>query len=234
MYHDPIVCIQNLRQSFSSKQLFQNFTVSFQKGLVSGVIGPNGSGKTTLLKLICGLIQPDEGIIEILGCRMPQERIKITPRMGVVLEGSRSLYWRLSGWENFVYFGGLRGVFGKTLRTKGEILFKDLQLWDVKDALAQTYSRGMQQKLAIICAFVSEPDLLILDEPTLSLDKLSQEIIECWIKKISIEKGKTVLLTSHQEGIMEQVCQKIISLRPNSTLEDNPLKISKPANIQSG
>lgn len=216
MYHDPIIRIQNLRKSFSSKQLFQNFTVSFQKGLVSGITGPNGSGKTTFLKLICGLIQPDEGSIEILGHQMPKQRMKVMPRIGVVLEGSRNLYWRLSGWENLVYFGGLRGVFGKTLRTKGEILFKELQLWDVKDALTQTYSRGMQQKLAIICAFISEPDLLILDEPTLSLDKPSQEIIESWIKKISIEKTKTVLLTSHQEEMMEKVCQSIISLKPNT------------------
>ena len=233
MCHEPVIRIQNLRKSFSSKQLFQNLTVSFHKGLVSGIVGPNGSGKTTFLKLICGLIQPDEGIIEILGCQIPKQRMKIMPRIGVVLEGSRNLYWRLSGWENFVYFGGLRGVFGKSLCTKGEMLFKELQLWDIKDELTQTYSRGMQQKLAIICAFISEPDLLILDEPTLALDKPSQEIIESWIKKISVRKGKTVLLTSHQEEIMGNVCQKMISLNSALGSVKNPLKTNEPEIMQS-
>lgn len=217
---DSTIIIRDLWKSFSSKTLFRNLTISFFQGQATAIIGPNGSGKTTLLKIICGLISQDRGIIEIFGYPMPKFRSQIMTRIGIVLEGSRNLYWRLSGWENFIYFAGLRGVFGKSLILKGEIFFKELNLWEVKNELTQNYSRGMQQKLALICAFISDPDLLILDEASLALDNQSQEIIEFWIKDMCLKKRKTVILTSHQEMLIANVCQRILEIK---TLNDSSI-----------
>ncbi len=216
--HDPIVKINNLKKTISSRLLFQHFDLFLYKGQVHGIMGPNGSGKTTLLKLMCGLILPDAGTIEILGYDIQKSRMQVMPKIGVVLEGSRNLYWRLSGWQNLVYFGGLRGIFRQTLHVKGEELFKELNLWDVKDEPVQNFSRGMQQKLAIVCAFISEPELLILDEPFLALDTCSQEVIEQWIKKMTQEKGKTVVITSHQHPMIGNLCHRVITLLSRSSV----------------
>lgn len=214
MNYDPVIKICNLKKVLSSKQLFQNFNLSLHEGQTYGIVGPNGSGKTTLLKLICGLILPDKGTIEICGYDIQKSRIKVMEKIGAVFEGSRNLYWRLSGWQNLIYFGGLRGVFGRALRTNAEILLKELKLWNAKDTPVQNFSRGMQQKLAIICAFISDPDLLILDEPTLALDSSSQKIFAQWIERITQEKGKTVIMTSHQHHTVKSLCHQVITLTP--------------------
>lgn len=232
MHYESIIKISNLKKKFASRKLFHNFNLSLQRGQVYGFVGPNGCGKTTLLKLICGLILPDKGTIEVCGYNIQKFRSKVMPKIGVVLEGSRNLYWRLSGWQNLVYFGGLRGVFGQTLRKNGEILLKELQLWEAKDELVQSYSRGMQQKLAIICAFISEPELLILDEPTLALDSSSQEIIEDWVKKIIQKKKKTVVITSHQYPMLEKLCSQVLPLPVDlkSILKDS-IKLNESINV---
>lgn len=232
MHYEHIIEINNLKKNFASKKIFHNFHLSLQRSQVYGIVGPNGCGKTTLLKLICGLILPDMGTIEVCGYNIRKSRSKVMPKIGVVLEGSRNLYWRLSGWQNLVYFGGLRGVFGQTLRKNGEALLKELQLWEEKDELVQNYSRGMQQKLAIICSFISNPELLILDEPTLALDSSSQEVFEEWIKKITQDKKKTVVITSHQHAMLEKICSQVITLpvELEPTFE-NEIKLTEPINV---
>ena len=109
MSYENIIKIRKLKKKLASKELFQNFDFSLLAGQSLGIVGPNGCGKTTLLKLVCGIISPDQGTIEVCGHNIQKYRSKVMPKIGVVLEGSRNLYWRLSGWQNLVYFGGLRG-----------------------------------------------------------------------------------------------------------------------------
>jgi ABC-2 type transport system ATP-binding protein len=205
-----IVKIKNLKKSFGSKQLFYELTLTIFRG-ITGLLGPNGSGKTTLLKIISGLISPDEGKIEVMGYDIQRNRSKIMPHIAIVLEGSRNLYWRLSGIQNLIYFGGLRGVFGATLQERSEILLKEFDLWKVKDLPTQDYSRGMQQKLALTAAWLSEPDLLILDEPTLALDVQSHKILEKLIAERA-ERGKSILITGHQHEFLKTICSQFIEL----------------------
>lgn len=232
MEYEDVIKINHLKKDFASKKIFHNFNLSLQRGQVYGIVGPNGCGKTTLLKLICGLVVPDMGTIEVCGYNIQKSRSKVMPKIGVVLEGSRNLYWRLSGWQNLVYFGGLKGVFGQKLRKSGEPLLKELQLWKEKDELVQSYSRGMQQKLAIICSFISNPELFILDEPTLALDSSSQEVFEKWVKKITQDKKKTVVITSHQHAMLEKICSQVITLPFElEGIFENEAKLNESINV---
>lgn len=227
MHSEPVISITNVSKAYSHhslpngyKSIFKDFSIHLRYGEITGIIGPNGSGKTTLLKLICGLITPDDGSISVLGRNLRHSQSSIMKEIGIVLEGSRNLYWRLSAWQNLLYFGGLKGIFGRDAKMAAEKLLKGLQLWDVRHQLVQSFSRGMQQKLAIACAFISDPTIILLDEPSLGLDAESQDIIENWIQDAANEYNKTIVITSHHTDMIERLCHRVLVLKSGVIIQD--------------
>lgn len=172
------------------------------KGEIFGFLGPNGAGKTTTIKMVAGLIVPDSGSVSF-----PAFGRK--PVLGAVLEGSRNLYWRLSPWENIRYFGEIKGIPLKTLRRQADEMLELFGLSDRRNAPAQTLSRGMQQKLAVVLAFLGEPELMLLDEPTLGLDVASSQTIQRLLKRLCAERGLTIIITTHQMDIAQTLCRRV-------------------------
>ncbi len=193
------------------------------KGHVFGFLGANGAGKTTTIKMICGLVTPSSGTIRVNGFDVGRQRSMAMRQIGAVLEGTRNIYWRLSAWQNLLYFGHLKGCEGNILKRRAEQLLRDLELWDRRNDPIRTFSRGMQQKVAIACALIADPSIVLLDEPTLGLDvQASYTVKEC-IKRLTQEQGKTIVLTTHQLDIAQELCQQVAIMRKGKLLANQPL-----------
>ncbi len=191
-------------------------------GQVIGLLGPNGAGKTTTIKMICGLVEPTSGQVTLNGFDVRHQRRMAMQQVGAVLEGTRNIYWRLSAWQNLLYFGRLKGVFGHALRQRAEALLKDLDLWERRGDEVKEFSRGMQQKVAIACALIADPPIVLLDEPTLGLDVHAARTVKEWVKQLAHSQGKTIVLTTHQLDMAEELCERVVIIRQGQTVADEP------------
>ena len=200
-----------------------NLNLSVPAGQVFGFLGANGAGKTSTIKMICGLVIPTKGRICVNGFDVAREHSMAMRQIGAVLEGTRNVYWRLTAWQNLMYFGHLKGCKGKELKNRAEQLLHELDLWERRNESIRTFSRGMQQKVAIACALISDPSIILLDEPTLGLDIQASRTVKEWIAKLSREQGKTVVLTTHQLDMAQALCDRVAIIRKGQLLTDQPL-----------
>lgn len=189
-----------------------DLSLSIERGEIFGLLGPNGAGKTTAIKMIAGLIDPEAGNITYPAFR-PRR-----PRLGAVLEGSRNLYWRLSAWENIRYFGEVKGVPLSRLNQQATELLEMFGIADKRNRAAQTLSRGQQQKLAVVLAFLGDPELLLLDEPTLGLDVASSLTIQRLLKTLCQQRGLTIVVTTHQMDVAQSLCRRVGIMREGSVV----------------
>jgi ABC-2 type transport system ATP-binding protein len=197
-------------------------TLSVPPGQVLGLLGPNGAGKTTTIKMICGLILPSAGTIQLNGCDVARQRSAAVRQIGAVLEGSRNVYWPLSAWQNLMYFGRLKGLRGAEIRPRAERLLTDLGLWERRHETVGSYSRGMQQKVAIAAALITDPPVILLDEPTIGLDVAAARTVKDWIVHLARDEGKTVVLTTHQLAIAQELSTRIAVMRHGGIIADMP------------
>jgi len=198
-------------------------SLSIPAGRVFALLGANGAGKTTTIKMICGLVVPTAGTVLVEGLDVRRFRRRVMARIGVVLEGTRNLYWRLTAWENLLYFGRLRGCRGGTLKARAELLLRDFDLWDRRHELVQLLSRGMQQQVAIACAVVADPAVVILDEPTLGLDAEAARRVRAWISALTRGNGKTVILTTHQLDMAQELSDHVAIMSRGRIVASRPM-----------
>ncbi|MFD0430955.1 ATP-binding cassette domain-containing protein [Streptomyces zhihengii] len=195
-------------------------SLSVPAGTVFGFLGPNGAGKTTTIKILAGLLSPTSGRTRLNGYDVAKQRSAAMQQFGAVLEGSRNVYWTLSAWQNLQYFGRLKGMRGADVQVRAEELLKGLDLWDRRDEKVGGYSRGMQQKVAVATALIADPPIVLLDEPTLGLDVEATRTVMEWIRTLSRERGKTVLLTTHQMNVVEELCDRVAVIRKGQVIAD--------------
>lgn len=169
-----------------------NISFALEKNKLLCILGPNGSGKTTLLKIIATLILPDTGRVWINGSSVEKE---IKSSIGLLLDDERSFYWRLSGRQNLEFIAALYGLNKNEARVRIEELFGLFKI-GFANRRFDTYSSGMKRKIAIIRTLLHQPQLLLLDEPTKSLDYNTAEELRQFIKNLT-QQGKTVVFTTH-------------------------------------
>jgi ABC-2 type transport system ATP-binding protein len=199
-------------------------TLTVPRGQVIGLLGPNGAGKTTTIKMACGLIIPTTGTIRLNGYDVGRRRADAVRQIGAVLEGSRNVYWPLTAWQNLMYFGRLKGLRGQEIRPRAERLLTDLGLWDRRHETVGSYSRGMQQKVAIAAALITDPPILLLDEPTIGLDVEAARTVKDWIAHLAADEGKTIVLTTHQLAIVQELANRIAVIREGQIIADLPTR----------
>lgn len=203
--------VQHLRKAYRQRgkvtEAVRDVSLTITAQQVLAFLGPNGAGKTTTIKMIAGLILPDRGSVRISG-RDPHRDSRALGSLGAVLEGNRNLYWRLTPEENLEYFGVLRGLSRQVARQRGRELLDRFELDHKRKAPVQALSRGMQQKLAIAVALIHQPQLLLLDEPTLGLDVEATQTVKRLIREIASE-GRAILLTTHQLDIAEELSDRV-------------------------
>jgi ABC-2 type transport system ATP-binding protein len=223
----PAIELQSLsktytRQNGKNVTAVNDLNLTVEAGQVFGFLGPNGAGKTTTIKMICGLVLPTAGRICLNGYDVSRQHRQALTQIGAVLEGARNVYWRLTAWQNLLYFARLKGA-GQNFKHRAEQLLRELELWERRNDEVRLFSRGMQQKVAIACALVNDPPILLLDEPTLGLDVQAARTVKTWIQELAGERGKTIVLTTHQLDMAQDVCQQIAIINHGRLVANQPV-----------
>lgn len=183
-------------------------TIEIESGTVFGLIGPNGAGKTTLVRMLSTLVIPTKGTALINGYDIDSEGNKVRESIGLAVGGERSFYWRLTGSQNLEFFAAMQGLNGRILRRRVTELFELFDLVDAADKPYRFYSAGMKRKLDLARALVTDPPILLLDEPTTAVDPYAAIKIRQIIYELR-SRGKTILLVTHNLSEAEKLCDTI-------------------------
>jgi ABC-2 type transport system ATP-binding protein len=198
---------ERLSKRFAEIQAVREVGFEVNEGEIYGLLGPNGAGKTTTISMVCGLLQPDAGLVLLKGNNFwtnPQTSRKL---MGVVPQ-EIALYDDLTGRENLEFWGRLAGLGGAEARKRAGELLETLSLADREKDLIKKYSGGMKRRINLGCALMHRPELLLLDEPTVGIDPQARQNILEFIRKLAAG-GTAILYTTHYLEEAEFFCQRI-------------------------
>lgn len=204
-------------------------TLRIEPGEIFGVLGPNGAGKTTFIKCLSTLLIPDSGEARVFGMDVVSQSQNVRKRIGLVTGGERSMYWKLTARENLFYFASLYAIPKPAAQKRIEELLSVMELQSFADMRLEKYSTGMRQKVSLARSLLHEPDILILDEPTLGLDPSFSRSLRDFIKRDLNEKQKkTILLTTHYMDEADELCRRIALMKNGSVIAvDTPSGLKK-------
>ncbi len=202
---EPVIVIDKLEKSYGKLQAVRGISMSVARGEIFGFLGPNGAGKTTTIRCMLDVIRPSAGTIRVLGMDAQRDTLALHRRIGY-LPGDVRLPGQMTGKQVIDYFWRLQGrepVLLDDLVTRFEV--------EIKRPL-KGYSKGMRQKIAIVLAFMCDPEVLILDEPASGLDPLLQRTFNEFLLEEQA-RGKTIFMSSHIMSDVEKVCQRVAVIR---------------------
>jgi ABC-2 type transport system ATP-binding protein len=216
---------QMVRHPFGAvrKRVLDGVDLRVQAGQVIGVLGANGAGKTTLLKTIATVIRPDAGSIAVHGFDAVSQEREVRDRVAYVYSEERSFYWRLSGRENLEFFAALDNLHGAAAKRLIDEFAGRLAIGDYLDQPFSHYSTGIRQRFALARALLRRPSVLLLDEPTRSVDPAEARRVWALIKdRLGGDDGLTVMLVTHQPEEAVAVCDRI------AILDGGKIKLNLP------
>jgi len=200
-----VINTNGLARRFGDVTAVEDLHLEVEKGEVFGFLGPNGAGKTTTIRMLAALIAPTSGEATVAGLRIGQENREIRQHVGVLTE-TPGLYKRLSAIDNLLFFAKLYGV--SEPQKQAERYLRLFELWDRRDDLAGTLSKGMRQKLAIARAMLHEPQILFLDEPTAGLDPEAAKVVRNLIETLRTRE-RTIFLCTHNLDEADRLCDRV-------------------------
>lgn len=205
----PMVRLADLVKQYpgTDRAAVNNVALDVACGEFFGLLGPNGAGKTTLLSMLCGLRQPDSGRIEIKGQDFRHSAAAAKQLIGLVPQ-DLALYQNLTGRENLAFFGSMQGLQGAELNRRIDACLDIARLQTYADRRAATYSGGLKRRLNLAIGLLHEPELLILDEPTVGIDPQSRNFIFESLRHLN-DAGMTIIYTTHYMEEVEQLCQRV-------------------------
>lgn len=177
------------------------------KGAFYGLLGPNGAGKTTTISIISGILKPTSGAVSILGKDWKTDATAIKNSIGLVPQ-EIALYDTMTATENLRFFGKMLGLDSKTISKKADELMEAFGLSEHRGKQLQHYSGGMRRRVNLMIALLHEPEILILDEPTVGIDVHSRHMINTYLKALN-KSGMTIIYTSHQLDETEKLCDQV-------------------------
>lgn len=198
---------ENLTKSFGEKQVLKGVSFSVESGRALGLLGRNGAGKTTTIRIIMQVFSPDSGRVLLDGQPLRTDHVKIG-----YLPEERGLYPKKPILEQLLYFGKLGGLTKKQATEHADRLLKRLGMAEYRDKRLDTLSKGNQQKIQLVATLITDPDIVILDEPFSGLDPVNAKLLKELVQEM-IAAGKLVLFSSHQMNYIEEFCNDIVILR---------------------
>jgi len=190
-------------------QALRGADLDVRTGEIFGLLGPNGAGKTTLLKILCCLVLPDEGRATVGGIDTEDEN-RVKPQIGLVQADERSFYWRLSARENLRFFARIYDVPSARIESRIDELLERLEMSEAADRPFSGYSSGMKQRIAIARALLHDPPILLMDEPTRSLDPAASRTFRTYVRdELNRREGKTILIATHDMREAEELADRV-------------------------
>jgi ABC-2 type transport system ATP-binding protein len=221
-----VIIVENLTKKFKDITAVENISFNINESEIFGFLGPNGAGKTTTIRMLSTLISPTSGKITIDN-RDPRTDGEYIRSITGLLTESPGMYEKISAYDNLDYYSSFYDISGSRRKNNIEKYLKMFDLWDRKEDLAGTYSKGMKQKLALSRTLIHEPKILLLDEPTAGLDPESAHMVRTFIDSLKKEKTTVFLCTHNLEeasNLSDRVCiikRKIIRIATLSELQND-------------
>ncbi|MFD1000092.1 ABC transporter ATP-binding protein [Ohtaekwangia kribbensis] len=191
----------------STKPAVSNLTLHIPEGAVYGLLGPNGAGKSTTVMMLCGLMRPDAGTVNVLGMDMETQSVEIRKKIGVASQDI-ALFPTLTAYENLFYFGRMYGMSGSMIRQQIDKYLHVFGLTEKSKKIVHTFSGGMKRRLNLMAALLHQPKLVILDEPTAGVDVQSRNMILDFLMLLKSE-GTTIIYSSHVLEEAERICSHL-------------------------
>ena len=210
--------IKNLNKKYNNFNAVNNLNFEIKKGSIIGLLGPNGCGKTTTLGMILGLIKPTSGAVNINGKNIENEenRIKILEKINFI-SPYIELPKKLTVHENLIVYGKMYSV--KNLENKINSLITDLNLQNFKDRKTGELSSGQKNRVSLAKSLINDPEILLLDEPTASLDPDTGDYIRGYIQRFAEENNTTILLASHNMAEVKRLCSEIMMMKNGEIID---------------
>ncbi|PHR53141.1 MAG: ABC transporter ATP-binding protein [Robiginitomaculum sp.] len=210
-----VLHLENVSKSFGSKLAVSNLDLNVRAGSITGFLGPNGAGKSTSIRMGLGILPADSGKVHLFG---QKPNYRALDRVGFLPE-ERGLYRKMKVLAVIVYFARLKGMKAAAARTNAMTLLTQFDLADVAHKKVRELSKGMAQKVQIICAIVHKPEFVILDEPFSGLDPVNQQTLEGLIRDLA-KAGTTILFSTHVMEHAERLCDRIVLLSQGRKIFD--------------
>ena len=204
---NPLVRFAGLGKRYGDFDAVVDLNLSVERGEVFALLGPNGAGKTTTIRMLMGILQPTAGSATVAGLDVFADRAEVKRRVGY-LPDEPAFYDYLRGREIVRFVGQMHGLADADIDARSRPLYKDLALDDALEEYAVNYSHGMKKKLALVCALLHEPELLILDEPTNGLDPFATRVVHEIVRRKAAE-GKSVFFSTHLLDQAEKLCTRV-------------------------
>jgi ABC-2 type transport system ATP-binding protein len=216
----PALTASHLGRRFGDRWAVRDIELTVRRGEVLGLLGPNGAGKTTTVRLLTALIKPSEGTASVDGFDVREQPDDVRPRVGILTE-TPGLYDKLSATANLDFYGRLYRLDAGVRAERIERYLRLFDLWDRRDDVAGTFSKGMKQKLAITRALLHDPSVVFLDEPTAALDPEAAFIVRESIETLR-RAGRTIVLATHNLDEADRLCDRIAFVRGGLLRVDSP------------
>jgi ABC-2 type transport system ATP-binding protein len=212
---EPILALDRLTRVFRRRRgepvrAVDDMTWTVTPGEAVGYIGANGAGKSTTIKMLTGILRPTSGTVQTCGFDPLRRRRDVARRVGVVFGQRSQLWWDLPLHESFTILGAIHGLPPDQVRRRSATLVEQLEMGDTLDTPVRQLSLGQRMRAEIAAALLHSPDLLVLDEPTIGLDVLSKQRLREFLRAERAERGTTLLLTTHDMGDVERLCDRIL------------------------
>ncbi|NNE96592.1 MAG: ABC transporter ATP-binding protein, partial [Acidimicrobiales bacterium] len=204
---ETVLQCRGLSKSFDDRKVVDNLGFSIAQGETYGLLGPNGAGKTTTISMMCGLLRRDAGTVTVMGNDLDAEPRKVQASIGYVPQ-DLAIYPDLSAAENLMFFGRLQGLWGKALSNRTAHVLETVGLSDRAKDRAEDFSGGMKRRLNIGIGLLHEPQLLVLDEPTVGVDPQSRDSILASVEQLGAT-GIGVLYTTHYMEEAQRLCDRV-------------------------
>lgn len=205
---ENVIEIQGLTKQYGQKTAVNNLNLSIRRGEVFGLLGPNGAGKTTTILMLLGLTEPTAGKAEICGRDCTRNPLEVKSIVGYMPDNI-GFYSDMTGRQNLRFTGRLNGMDGEELEKRIDQLLERVGITYAADQKTGTYSRGMRQRLGIADVLMKDPQIIIMDEPTLGIDPEGMRQLLGLIEELAREDGRTILISSHQLHQIQQICSRV-------------------------